>query len=188
MPPPCVLCSPMLFTNVVLCSLPLCSDQCGTFLCTLLGLWLSFWAPASPWVGLNQTEAKVARTSADSRSLCPGGREDLIDAAKSLQNLLSQTFPEAPGHSSKGTHSNSTFFSYQLGTLGESFDLKSLAFLMCRMGSGCGISHGQKVHFLPTDPKCEGLIKRLFQTYTWGLSGNTHLFHQKQRRKSKTRS
>ena len=132
MPPPCVLCSPMLFTNVVLCSLPLCSDQCGTFLCTLLGLWLPFWAPASPWVGLNQTEANVARTSADSRSLCPGGREDLIDTAKSLQNLLSQTFPEVPGHSSKGTHSNSSFFSYQLGILGESFDLKSLAFLMCR--------------------------------------------------------
>lgn len=74
----------------------------------------------------------MARTSADSRSLCHSGREDLIDAAKSLQNLLSQTFPEVPGHSSKGTHSNSSFFSYHLGTLGKSFDLKSLAFLMCR--------------------------------------------------------
>ena len=66
------------------------------------------------------------------RSLCPSGREDLIDAAKSLQNLLSQTSPEVPGHSSKGTHSHSGFFSYQLGTLGKSLDLKSLAFLICR--------------------------------------------------------
>lgn len=56
----------------------------------------------------------------------------MIDVAKSLQNLLSQTSPEVPGHSSKGPHSNFSFFSYQLGTLGKSLDLKSLAFLICR--------------------------------------------------------
>lgn len=56
----------------------------------------------------------------------------MIDVAKSLQNLLSQTSPEVPGHSSKGLHSNFSFFSYQLGTLGKSLDLKSLAFLICR--------------------------------------------------------
>ena len=56
----------------------------------------------------------------------------MIDVAKSLQNLLFQTSPEVPGHSSKGPHSNSSFFSYQPGTLGKSLDLKSLAFLICR--------------------------------------------------------
>ena len=121
MPPPCDLCNRS-FMLLPMCDLPVNS----------LDLQLPFWAPASPWVGINWAEAKGARTSADSRSLCPSGREALIDVAKSLQNLLFQISPEAPGHSSKGPHSNSSFFSYQLGTLGKSLDLKSLAFLICR--------------------------------------------------------
>lgn len=40
---------------------------------------------------------------------------------------------------------------------------------------------GKLPRVLPDDPKCEGLNKRLFQTYTWRLSENTHLFHQRHR-------
>lgn len=50
------------------------------------------------------------------------------------------------------------------------------------LGSGCGILNGKQVrHFLPDDPKWEGLVKILFETHTWGLSENTHLFHQRQK-------
>lgn len=32
-------------------------------------------------------------------------------------------------------------------------------------------------------PSRKGLIKILFQTYIWGLSENTHLFHQREKKK-----